>query len=80
MKIKIEIDCKAVNLRKYVAQTIAKEVVKIFEKEKQEYLKEEPLVGVLMDASIPRLIKCWIRLVWPGTRRHLSQYPSQRQD
>ena len=70
MHIKIEIDCKTVNLRKYVAQTITKEVVKILYKREQKWYKEEPIEYELENASIGRLIKCWLKNVWPGTNRY----------
>lgn len=54
MHIKIEIDCKAVNLRKYVAQTITKEVVKILYEREQKWYKEEPIMHELENASIGR--------------------------
>lgn len=65
MLVKIEIDSSKVSLREYVVQTVAKEIVKIFEKEKNEYLRMEPIVGALRNASVSRLVKCWLKNVWP---------------
>lgn len=73
MHIKIEIDCKPVSLREYVAKTIAKEIVKKVLKEKQERYREEPIIHELENASTVRLIKCWLKNVWPLPQLYLLQ-------
>ena len=79
MHIKIEIDCKPVSLRKYVVKTIAKEIVKKVLKEKQEWYREESIIHELEDASTGRLIKCWLKNVWPLPQLHPLQCWLSRQ-
>lgn len=73
MKIKIEIS--GWNLRNLVERIIAKEIVEICKKENDHDYALEDVVHWLDLVSVKQLISCWIRLVWPGTKRHLSQYP-----
>mgnify|MGYP006966735208 FL=1 len=73
MKIKIEIS--GWNLRNLIERIIAKEIVEICKKENDHDYALEDVVHWLDLVSVKQLISCWIRLVWPGTKRHLSQYP-----
>ena len=77
MGIKIEIS--GWNLRKLVERIIAKEIVEICKKENDHDYALEYVVSCLDLVSVKQLISCWIRLVWPGTKRHLSQYPQRPQ-
>lgn len=73
MHIKIEIS--GGGLQEFAVRCIAKEIVVICKKENDHDYAVEDVMQWFNNASIKRLISCWIRLVWPGTKRHLSQYP-----
>lgn len=65
MKIKIEIDSGVISPREYAVRTIAKEIVKIGIKEKQIWHNEAAIQTELENAEVGRLVKCWIKNVWP---------------
>lgn len=65
MKIKIEIDGGAINPREYAVRTIAKEIAKTGIKEKQIWYNEAAIQTELENAEAGRLVKCWIKNVWP---------------
>lgn len=71
MTIKIEIN--GIGLREHVVRTLATEIVAIYKREKNYDYDVESVMHWFDNARPKRLIICWLRLVWPGTMRHLSQ-------
>jgi hypothetical protein len=65
MKIKIEIDGGIVSPREYAVRTITKEIVKTGIKEKQVWYNEEAIQTELENAGDGRLVRCWLKNVWP---------------
>lgn len=73
MKIKIEIDSGMISPREYAVRTIAKEIVKTAIKEKRVWYNEEAIQTELENAEVGRLVKCWMKNVWPLPQLHLLQ-------
>lgn len=51
--------------REYAVRTIAKEIVKTEIKEKRVWYNEEAIQTELENAEFGRLVKCWMKNVWP---------------
>lgn len=51
--------------REYAVRTIAKEIVKTEIKEKRVWYNEEAIQTELENAEVGRLVKCWMKNVWP---------------
>ena len=73
MKIKIEIDSGMISLWEYAVRTITKEIVKTGIKEKQVWYNEEAIQTELENAGAGRLIRCWLKNVWPLPQLHSLQ-------
>lgn len=65
MKIKIEIDSGMISPREYAVRTIAKEIVKTGIKEKQIWYNEAAIQTELENAEVGRLVRGWLKNVWP---------------
>lgn len=65
VKIKIEIDSGMISPREYAVRTIAKEIVKTGIKEKQIWYNEVAIQTELENAEVGRLVRCWLKNVWP---------------
>mgnify|MGYP007047923450 CR=1 FL=1 len=65
MKIKFEIDSGMISPREYAVRTITKEIVKTAIKEKQVWYNEEAIQTELENAGAGRLVRCWLKNVWP---------------
>lgn len=68
MKIKIEIDSGMISPREYAVRTIAKEIVKTGIKEKQIWYNEAAIQTELENAEVGKLVRCWLKNVWPLPR------------
>ena len=78
MKIKIEIDSSTIRPREYAVRTITKEIVKTGIKEKQVWYNEEAIQTELENAGTGRLVRCWLKNVWPLPQlRILRSKPTQ---
>lgn len=51
--------------REYAVRTIAKEIVKTEIKEKRVWYNEEAIQTELENTEVGRLVKCWMKNVWP---------------
>lgn len=51
--------------REYAVRTIVKEIVKTEIKEKRVWYNEEAIQTELENAEVGRLVKCWMKNVWP---------------
>lgn len=71
MRIKIEIS--GIGLREHVAKIIARQIVKTGIKEKQKWYNEEAIQCELNNMGTIKLVKCWIRNVWPFPQLHSLQ-------
>lgn len=65
VKIKIEIDSGMISPREYAVRTIAKEIVKTGIKEKQIWYNEAAIQTELENAEVGKLVRCWLKNVWP---------------
>lgn len=65
MIIKIEIEGNMISPREYAVRTITKEIVKAGIKEKQVWYDEEAIRHEFDDARVGRLVRCWLKNVWP---------------
>ena len=65
VKIKIEIDSGMISPREYAVRTIAKEIVKTGIKEKQIWYNEAAIQTELENEEVGRLVRCWLKNVWP---------------
>ena len=70
MKIRIEIDSNLISPREYAVRTITKEIAKAGIKEKQIWYNEAAIQTELENAEIGRLVKCWLKNVWPLPQLH----------
>jgi len=59
--------------REYAVRTIAKEIVKTEIKEKRVWYNEEAIQTELENAEVGRLVKCWMKNVWPLPQLRLLQ-------
>lgn len=79
MKIKIEIDSGVISLREYAVRTITKEIIKTGIKEKQIWHNEEAIRHEFDDAGVGRLVRCWLKSVWPLPQLRLLQWKLSHQ-
>lgn len=54
-----------INGTTYAVRTIAKEIVKTGIKEKQIWYNEAAIQTELENAEVGRLVRCWLKNVWP---------------
>ena len=59
--------------REYAVRAIAKEIVKTAIKEKRVWYNEEAIQTELENAEVGRLVKCWMKNVWPLPQLRLLQ-------
>ena len=74
MKIKIELEGDMISLREYAVRTITKEIVKTGIKEKQTWYNEEAIRHEFDDAGVGRLVRCWLKNVWPLPQLRLLRW------
>ena len=72
-KMTIKIEISGIGLREHVAKIIARQIVKTGIKEKQKWYNEEAIQCELNNMGTIKLVKCWIRNVWPLPQLHSLQ-------
>lgn len=65
MKIRIEIEGGIVSLREYAVRAITKGIVETGLEEKQVWYNAAAIQQELAGASAGKLVKCWLKNVWP---------------
>ena len=70
MKIRIEIDSNLISLREYAVKNIKEEITKIGREEKGIWHNAAAVRQELVGAGAGKLVKCWLKNVWPLPQLH----------